>query len=306
MKKEIYVLLLVLVFLVPVSTWSQLKTESLFDEDQLIERLQELSSDAYEGRKTGEKGNTLARNFIISKFKELGVQPINSVFEQHFDFKKKKNKYEGVNVLGKIKGSHFPEKYIVISAHYDHLGVKDGKIYNGADDDASGICALFAFAEYFKQNPPKHSVILAAFDAEEMGLQGSKFFVKKPIVGRNAIVLNINMDMIGRNVDNELYVVGGKYSEKLQEILEKFKHSTSIKLLQGHDGSDGKYDWTLSSDHGPFHLQKIPFLYFGEEDHPDYHKETDEFENIDPKYYKETVRLIVEVFNDIDKNWEKK
>jgi len=305
MKKEIYLVLLILTFLVPANIWSQLKAESLFDEDQLLKRLQELSSDKYEGRKTGEKGNTLARNFIISQFKELGVQPINSVFEQNFSFKLKKEKLKGVNVLGKIKGTHFPEKYIVMSAHYDHLGVLDGKVYNGADDDASGVCALFAFAEYFRENPPKHSVILLAFDAEEMGLQGSKYFIKNTIIKRKKIVLNINMDMIGRNIHNELYVVGGKYSENLRRILKQFRNTTTIRLLEGHDGSDGKYNWTLSSDHGPFHLQKIPFLYFGEEDHVDYHKETDEFKNIDSKYYKEAVHLIMKVFKDVDAKFTK-
>src|SRR5690606_18370697 len=101
-----------------------------------------------------------------------------------------------LNVLGWIKGTENPDSFIVISAHYDHEGVKKGIIYNGADDNASGVSALFSFAEYFKSNPPKHSVILAAFDAEELGLRGSKYFVENPIVPLEKIRLNINLDMV--------------------------------------------------------------------------------------------------------------
>jgi len=264
----------------------QSRSGVLFDELKLLSRLETLSSDAYEGRKTGEAGSVKSRRFIISQFDTLGVKSLNTSFEQDFSFNIREKKYQGVNVLGTILGTDFPEKYIVISAHYDHLGIENDKIYNGADDNASGVCALFAFAEYFKKNPPKHSIILAAFDAEELGLQGAKFFIKNTTIPKKQIVLNINMDMIGRNIKNELYVVGARYTENLENIIKKFKNPTSIKLLQGHDGSDRrKQNWTMSSDHAPFHKEEIPFLYFGEEDHPDYHQETDDFENIDPVFY---------------------
>ncbi|WP_255452679.1 M28 family peptidase [Aquimarina sp. RZ0] len=112
--------------------------------------------------------------------------------------------------------------------------------------------------------------------------------------------------MIGRNINNELYAVGGRYTEKIKRILDNFKNKTTVRLLQGHDGSDGKQNWTLASDHAPFHIQKLPFIYFGEEDHPDYHKETDDFQNILPEFYKNSVELIIRVFKDIDDSWNKK
>ena len=287
-------------FWVAISTFSCAQSQEIFfNENALLTHLQTLSSDAYEGRKTGEKGNEKGRQYIIQQLESLGVSAFDSGYEDEFIFNRRDIEYKGKNVLAKIEGTAFPNKYIVISAHHDHLGKsKDGKIYNGADDDASGVSALFAFAEYLAKNPPKHSIILAAFDAEEMGLQGSKYFVEK--MKDQDIVLNINMDMISRSAKDEIYVVGSRYNDNLKEMLSKFKNPTSTKLSQGHDGTDGKQDWTYSSDHGPFHRAEIPFLYFGNEDHPAYHKTTDDFDDITPQFYKNAVKIIISVFADID------
>lgn len=269
-----------------------------FDEDQLLKRVEILSSDKFEGRKTGEKGNDSARAYIIKEFKRLNLFGFNGKYEQPFSFEIRKKKYNANNILVEIIGTEFPEKYIVISAHHDHLGISGGQIYNGADDDASGVSALISFAEYLTENPPKHSVILAAFDAEELGLRGAKHFVEN--FDTSKIALNINMDMIGRSAKDELYVVGGRYSKSLKTILDTFKNPTSSKLLQGHDGKDRKEDWTMASDHAPFHIAKIPFLYFGNEDHDSYHKPTDDFEAITPQFYKNSVKIILSIFEAID------
>ena len=271
-----------------------------FDEEQLLERLKTLSSDAFEGRKTGEKGGLLAREYIIKTFKELGVSSFGSGYEHKFTFKVRDKEYNAANVLAQVKGTEFPEKYIVISAHYDHLGVRDGKTYNGADDDASGIAALFSIAEYLKKNPPRHTVVLAAFDAEELGLQGARYFVDK-MKGAD-IVVNLNMDMISRSAKNELYVVGTPHNTTLKTIVENFENPTKAKLLIGHNGEDGKQDWTTASDHGAFHNVKIPFLYFGNEDHSGYHNPSDDFENITPEFYKDAVEILLAVFIQVDKS----
>ncbi len=139
----------------------------------------------------------------------------------------------------------------------------NNEIYNGADDDASGVSALFSFAEYFKQHPPKHSVILIAFDAEELGLQGSKFFAENSIVPLNQIKLNLNMDMISRSDKNELFAVGTKHFKFLKEAVLKVEGGDNIKLVIGHDGDDKGEDWTLASDHAYFYMNRIPFIYFG-------------------------------------------
>jgi len=294
--KNILSSLTVLLFVVNFS-FAQ-KVNDKFNEDKLLDRLEILSSDKFEGRRTGEKGNDLARAYIIQQFKSLKVSGYNGEYEHPFSFEIRDTKYNATNILVEIKGTESPEKYIVISAHHDHLGVSGNKIYNGADDDASGVAALLSFAEYLAKNPPKHSVILAVFDAEELGLRGAKYFVES--MDTSKILLNINMDMISRSAKDELYIVGTRYNKTLKAIIDKFENPTSSKLLQGHDGTDGKQDWTMSSDHGPFHKAKIPFLYFGNEDHVAYHKPTDDFKHITPKFYKNSVHIILSIFESID------
>jgi hypothetical protein len=299
MKHEFYTLaVLVLICISACAQNQDTKSTALFNEGQLLEHVKILSSDTFEGRETGTKGNDSARAYIIEQFKSLNTEPLNESYEQPFTFIRRDKVFNANNILAKITGTEFSEKYIVISAHYDHIGIRNGKIYNGADDDASGIAALFSFAEYLENNKPKHSVIFAAFDAEEMGLQGAKHFVET--IDKDKVLLNINMDMISRSAKNELYVVGGCYNKKLSLIIESIENTTATKLLQGHDGTDGKQDWTYSSDHGPFHLKEIPFLYFGNEDHTSYHKPTDDFEDITPQFYINATKIILSVFLKID------
>ncbi len=294
--KIIITTLTCLLFYVTLS-WAQ-NTTIKFDEDELLNRLEILSSDKFEGRKTGEKGNDSARAYIIKQFKSLNVSGYNGKYEHPFSFEIRDKKFNATNILVEIKGTEYPETYIVMSAHHDHLGVSGTTVYNGADDDASGVSALISFAEYFTQNPPKHSVILAAFDAEEIGLRGAKHFVAT--FDTSKILVNLNMDMISRSAKDELYVVGTRYNKKLKTLIGAFKNPTTSKLLQGHDGTDGKQDWTMSSDHGPFHKVNIPFLYFGNEDHAAYHKPTDDFAAITPQFYKNSVNVILSVFEAID------
>ncbi|HEY5688502.1 MAG TPA: M28 family peptidase, partial [Yeosuana sp.] len=251
-------------------------------------------------RRTGTQGAIKAQKYIIDQFQKLEILTLGKKFEQPFNFTNDRKQYDAVNILGLIMGTEKPEKYIVISAHYDHEGIKKGDIYNGADDNASGISALFSFAEYFKNNPPKHSVILAAFDGEELGLQGSKYFVNHSIIPSKEIIFNLNMDMISRSDNNELFAVGTSYNETLKQLIQNFKQTENVQLLTGHDGLDGKEDWTNSSDHASFHNKGIPFLYFGVDDHEDYHTPNDDYENIQPEFYKESVKLIMAVFNKID------
>jgi len=278
-----------------------LMSHSLFEESTLLMHIKSLSSDAFEGRRTGTPGGLKTKKYVINQFHALGVLPLGRTFEQSFDFVSKRKAYQGTNVLGLIRGTLQPNKYIVISAHYDHEGVKKNMIYNGADDNASGLCALFSFAEYFKQNPPKHSVILAAFDAEELELHGSKYYVDHAIIPLDKILLNINMDMISRSDDNVLFAVGTRYHDFLKPYILNVKASEKLKLLTGHDGTSLQDNWTYSSDHTSFYKRHIPFLYFGVADHEDYHEPTDDFENIHPEFYVEAVKTIISVFTEIDR-----
>ena len=144
-------------------------------------------------------------------------------------------------------------------------------------------------------------MIFVAFDAEEKGLQGARFFVKNLPVKKESILLNINMDMVSRNDKNELYIAGTHHYPKFKKYLKEVKKNAPVKLLFGHDDPKlGRDDWTSQSDHGAFHRKKIPFIYFGVEDHKDYHKPTDVFENIQPKFYVEAVETIVIAVEAID------
>lgn len=270
------------------------------DSLQLIKDVRTLSADKFEGRKTGTRGNRMAQFYLLDRFKQTGLQPFNGTFEYPFYFNEGRKRVMGTNLYGYIAGKS--EDVIVISAHYDHLGTRAGagndSIYNGADDNASGVGALLAIARYYKQHAPAHTLIFAAFDGEEEGLQGAKAFLQQPPVPATRIKMNLNMDMVSRNVKQELYVSGTYHYPDLKPYVTEVAAASRIKLLSGHDRpEDGEQDWTKQSDHYPFHQKKIPFLYFGVEDHPDYHKASDEFEKIDPAfYYKavQTIRLAVE------------
>ncbi len=297
--KLIYILLFFSSFFYVGAQTSTNSKTCLFDETELLGHVKILSSDLYEGRRTGTKGAERAKKYIINEFYKLGVSKINKTNQQPFTFIYQGKEYTGTNVIGLIEGE-FPNKYMVISAHYDHEGIKNGEIYNGADDNASGLSALFAIAEYFKKYPPKHSIILAAFDGEELGLQGSKYFMKFPPVNLKNIRLNINLDMISRSANNELFVVGTSENKSLKNIVSNMKQPCNLKIITGHDGYDDLENWTYSSDHANFYKKGIPFLYFGVEDHQDYHEPTDDFENIHPKFYVDAVKSIISIVNKID------
>lgn len=258
-----------------------------------------------EGRSADRPSIANARDYVQRRFKESGLKPITGgSYAQEFEIKRRRSveTAEGVNYFGVIKGSRFPEKYIVVSAHYDHVGLRDGHIYNGADDNASGTAALFALATYFNKVRPDHSMIFTAFDAEEMGLQGARHFVSNLPVLRESIVLNVNMDMLSRSEKGELYAAGAFHYPQLRPLLEKAQRSARVRLLLGHDDPKlGHDDWTGQSDHAAFHSAKIPFIYFGVEDHSDYHKPTDDFANIQPGFFVKAVETVLNAVTELDK-----
>ncbi|MFD2036488.1 M28 family peptidase [Belliella marina] len=291
MKSHLRILLLILAFGFPVLSQAQ-----KIDHDQLISDIKYLSSDELEGRKPMSEGNIKAQAFIKERFEKLGLSSQYDDFTQTFSFT---NKREGAiyekaaNIVGFIPGSE-SSKIIVVMGHYDHIGRKGDDIFNGADDNASGTVAMLALAEYFSKNRPKHSMMFVALDAEEMGMQGAKALVADFPFPMEQVKLNINMDMVSRNDNNELYAVGTHHYPFLKPILEKASSGRSPKLMFGHDQpGSGRDDWTNASDHAQFHQKKVPFIYFGVEDHNDYHTPRDTFENIQPEFFKGAVELIL-------------
>jgi hypothetical protein len=272
------------------------------DSVRLLADLGVLAHDSMEGRATGTPGGARARAFLERSFTERGLRPFGASYLQSFAFTRRETAMEGVNVIGYVRGSAQPDRYIVVTAHYDHLGIRNGLIFNGADDNASGTAALLALASHFTRNPPGHSIIFAAFDAEEMGLQGARAFVANPPVPREAIVLNVNMDMVGRNEANELYVAGTHHYPHLLPVVQAVAERAEVRLIPGHDAPGGPpgHDWTGLSDHGAFHAAGIPFLYFGVEDHADYHRPTDQLERIDPGFFNRAVRTVLAVLRAVD------
>ena len=259
------------------------------DAGALMHFTQLLASDALEGRATGTPGNEAARGFILKRFEEIGLQPFAGAgFEHAFTVMPRPERIcgaepaprTGVNLIAQIPGESPGEgPLLVLTAHYDHLGACDGEIFNGADDNASGTSALLGIATYLQRRPPRHDVIIALLDAEEMGLVGARSLVRMPELDLARVALNMNFDMVGRSEAGELYVAGTYHTPGLVPMVERLAARAPVSLLIGHDRpEDGPDDWTTQSDHAAFHEAGVPFLYFGVEDHAGYHQPTDTFD----------------------------
>lgn len=278
-------------------------TTATVNQEQLLSDLQYLASDELEGRQTGTEGNRMAQDYIEERFDSLGLMTFGDGYRHLFDHSNQRNGREfsdAVNLIGYVEGTENQDRFLVVTAHYDHLGTEDDEIYNGADDNASGTGGLLAAADWFSSNPPENSMIFIAFDAEEQGLGGARYFVENPVVPLDQIALNVNMDMISNNFDNELYAVGTSHYEFLKPIIEQSTKDADVNVLFGYDTPDAPQDWTMASDHGPFHSKEIPFVYFGVEDHPYYHQPGDTYENTNPEFYVNAAKTIIKFLIDVD------
>lgn len=263
-----------------------------------------LSADNMEGRGVGTPGGAKARAYIVKRFEQIGLRPQGATFERPFTFKPRTfgKDVTGVNLVARIEGTSSSDKVLVVSAHYDHLGVRKGQVYNGADDNASGIAGLLAVAEAFKARPPRHDVLIVAFDAEESGLKGAKAFVADPPVPLAKIGLAVNFDMISKNARNQLYVSGAGPQPWLKPVLDGVARAAPVKLLLGHDtDAHGKENnWTQQSDQGPFAEAGVPWVYFGVEDHPEYHQPTDDFATVPQDFFKHAAATVVAATRALD------
>ncbi len=285
------------------------RPSTLVDSPQLLRDLQVLSADDMQGRQVDTPGGEKARAYVIDRFKASGIQPFGESYTEPFTFTAGRggtsSERHGVNVVGHIDGTD-THRYIVVSAHYDHIGTRNGVVFNGADDNASGTAGLFAVAKYFSVHKPAHSILFVAFDGEESGLRGSTAFLKQPPVDASSLAIDLNMDMIGRDPNDKLFVVGTYLQPFLKPLVEKIASAAPIKLLIGHDDPNQKdvEDWTRDSDHYSFIQAKIPALYFGDEDFDEHHKATDDFETITYNFYIGAVETMVEAVKVFDANLE--
>lgn len=270
---------------------------------KLLTDLRVLSADNMEGRGVGTPGGARARRYLAGRLAQVGLEPVYPDYMQPFSGRTSKGAtVQGVNLVGRIRGTGRSDKVLILSAHYDHLGVRDGKIYNGADDNASGAAALLAIAEAFKRRRPEHTVIFVLLDGEEVGSPGAEAFLKAPPVPVSRMALNMNLDMVARGDKGELYVAGAHHYPFLKSRFESLAKGAPVTLKLGHDGPPwtGSDDWTSGSDHRVFHQAHVPFAYFGVEDHPDYHKPTDDFAKVPEGFYRRSVALLTTAARSFD------
>jgi Zn-dependent M28 family amino/carboxypeptidase len=250
--------------------------------------LKTLSSDKFLGRKIATQGSKLTQQYIKNTLVSDGVTAFENNYIHPFTKVELFTKINGANVIGIIKGSKYPKKYLVLSAHFDHLGGKGNNIYNGTDDNASGTAALLIFAKKIQAAPLDHSVIVLFTDGEEAGLYGSKAFVKQNKNLLANIKLNINIDMISgykqtrslHYIDKGLSTLIGKeayqnfkrYKTAAIKIKSGFKQTGRVSLMVGRKSS-----YISASDHGIFNKKRIPFVYYGVGVHPNYHTKKDDF-----------------------------
>jgi hypothetical protein len=279
------------------------------DSDRLMASVAALSDPKFEGRAAGSPGGIAARAWVVDRFTALGLQPVGGAYVHPFTYSRMtmsgRQDGEGANVLGMCVGTDATLPFFIVSSHYDHLGVRDGQVYPGADDDASGVAVTLEIAAFCRNTPFRHSVVFAAFDAEERGLQGARAFMVKPPVPQDRIGLNINLDMVSRSDKREIFIAGTYHYPELKAPLDEIARRAPVTVLFGHDKpvavAGGVEDWTNQSDHGPFHAAKIPFAYFGVEDHADYHKPTDTVDKISRGFFVDVAETILDAVLALDR-----
>lgn len=281
--------------------------ETITEED-LKKHLFEIASDKYNGRMAGEPGHDSICNYIKNYYKSAKLKAP----EQYPEYLQKipasflpENINTTQNVIAYIEGSHFPNEYLIISAHSDHLGIENGQIFNGADDNGSGNSALLEIAEAFKLAEkngirPKRSIVFLHVTAEELGLYGSRFYVENPVFSLENTVVNLNTDMIGRvdkrheNTPDYVYLIGSdRISTELDFIVREANDEfTNLELDYKYNATDDPNRYYSRSDHYNFALKDIPVIFFFNGEHEDYHKASDTVDKINFSILKKRTQLI--------------
>jgi hypothetical protein len=303
MKKIILTTLGLTLFLVSCSTTQKTASKTVdvnvykntITPADLSKHLYIIADDNMEGRNTGEPGQKRAGEYLINEYKKIGVsfppgatdyyQKVPSEFMKR-GFAPKLNDSE--NIWTFIEGSEKPEEVLVISAHYDHVGMKNGEVFNGADDDGSGTVALLEIAQAFNEAKkqgfgPKRSILFLHVTGEEHGLHGSRFYSENPLFPVKNTIADINIDMIGRrdtlhpNTNNYIYVIGSdRLSSELHTINEEVNAKyTQLELDYKYNDRKDPERIYYRSDHYNFAKKGIPAIFFFNGIHADYHQSSD-------------------------------
>ncbi|MFY7758852.1 MAG: M28 family metallopeptidase [Flavobacterium stagni] len=260
-----------------------------------------VASDEMEGRETGSSGQKRAGNYLIEQYKKNGIpfpkgadsyyQPVPAAY---LNAKRNEGLNDSENIWAFIEGSEKPNEIVVISAHYDHVGIKNGEVYNGADDDGSGTVALLEIAQAFQKakkegHGPKRSLLFLHVTGEEHGLHGSRYYSENPLFPLANTVADVNIDMIGRrdakhaDNGNYIYVIGSDYlSSDLYTICENVNSKyTHLDLDYKYNDRKDPNRFYYRSDHYNFAKNNIPSVFLFSGVHADYHKATDEVDKIE-------------------------
>ena len=318
----------ILIFLfIPLISLSQdnLKYANTININDLYDHINILASDSLEGRETGKPGQKMAAAYIANHFKEIGIPPYKrKTYFQKFKVKSKRHVCKcddcdltffkrvfksnqiirGENVLGFIEGSDLKEELIIITAHYDHLGKHDSLIFNGADDDASGVAGAMEIAEAFMLakkdgKGPRRSILIMPVSGEEKGLLGSKYYTDNPVYPLNNTIANLNIDMIGRLDDwhstgNYVYLIGSdRLSYDLHNINEEVNNKyTKLDLDYKYNDEEDPNRYYYRSDHYNFAKNNIPVIFYFNGVHEDYHRPSDTIEKLDFSKIKTISKLV--------------
>lgn len=270
-------------------------------EADLKTHLLVIASDEMEGRETGSVGQKKAGNYIIEHYKANEVSFPNGATDYYqkvpasfLNAIRNDKLPDSENIWAYVEGSEKPDEIVVISAHYDHVGIKNGAIYNGADDDGSGTVALMEMAQAFAKakkegNGPKRSILFLHVTGEEHGLLGSSYYTENPLFPLANTIANVNIDMIGRHDEfhndskNYIYLIGSDYlSTDLYKICEA-ANTNYTKLFLDYRFNDrtDPNRYYYRSDHYNFAKNGIPSVFLFSGVHADYHQPTDDVDKIE-------------------------
>jgi len=296
--KKVYLLL---TFLWTTATFAQLENalpygKSITEQD-LKELLYVYASDFFQGRETGTLGQQRAVQFLREFYEQNNIKAATGTdnYFQKMELTIKGEAVETENVVAIIEGKTKPEEYIVISSHLDHIGLENGEINNGADDDGSGSVALLEIAQAFQAavdagEGPDRSIVFLHVSGEEKGLLGSKYYTNNPLYPLANTVANLNIDMVGRTDPKRtegrreyVYLIGSdRLSTDLHKISEAANNATlNLDLDYTYNAPDDPNRFYFRSDHYNFAKNNIPVIFYFNGTHADYHKPTDTVDKIE-------------------------
>ena len=271
-----------------------------------MQDLKVLADDSMEGREVGSKGSKRSREFLIKRYADIGIEPLPALkdYGQPFSAVRKKKPLAGTNVVGQLTGTL--DRYIVVSAHYDHIGRKGRRIFNGADDNASGVAAMLYLAAQSQQSERQCHQVFLASDAEEHGLLGARAFVSSNVVAAKSIFVNLNLDMLSQPGGRKEVLVSGNLSHAaFNGLIKDIELASNMPMIATDEKRRvGRYpslaDRRKVSDHAAFAEQGIPFLFLGVGRHNYYHTPRDTASRVNQSFYGETVAIAWQYLQKLD------